>query len=51
MHFIINTYNEQFPINGNISDKTKSTYYLPGFSTFDEIRKHFIGIYIYYNDF
>ena len=51
MQYIINTYNEQFPINGNISDSTKSAYFLPDFSTFDEIRKNFIGIYIYYNDF
>ncbi len=51
MHYIINTYNEQFPVDGNISAKTKSTYNLHDFKTFEEIKKHFIGMYVYYNDF
>jgi hypothetical protein len=48
---IINTYNEQFLVDGNISAKTKSTYNLHDFKTFEEIKKHFIGMYVYYNDF
>jgi len=51
MNFVINTFSEQFLVDGNISNKTKSAYAIPDFNTFEEIKKHFIGIYVYYNDF
>jgi len=51
MNFVINTFSEPFLVDGNISNKTKSFYNLLNFNTFEEIKKHFIGIYVYYNDF
>ena len=51
MNFVVNTYHGQLPINGNISNETKKDYYLSGFDSFEEMRKHFISIYVYYNDF
>jgi hypothetical protein len=50
MNYIINSYNEQFPSTGNISLKTKSDYSLHNFSTYEEVNKHFIVLYIYYKN-
>jgi hypothetical protein len=49
-NFIINTYNEQLPDFGNISLKAKSDIGLHNFSTYEEVNKHFIVLYIYYKN-
>jgi hypothetical protein len=49
-NYIINTYNEQLPDFGNISLKAKSDIGLHNFSTYEEVNKHFIVLYIYYKN-
>ena len=49
MNYIINSYNEQFPLTGNISAISKADVGLYNFSTYEEVNKHFIVLYIYYN--
>jgi len=50
MNYIINTYNEQLPVTGNISLRAKSDVGLFNFSTYEEVNKHFIVLYIYYKN-
>jgi len=47
--YIINSYNELFPVAGNISAISKADIGLYNFSTYEEVNKHFIVLYIYYN--
>jgi hypothetical protein len=47
MKYIINTYNEQFPLTGNISKKVN---FPAEYNTYEEIKKHYIEIFVYYND-
>jgi len=49
-NYIINTYNEQLPVTGNISLRAKSDVGLFNFSTYEEVNKHFIVLYIYYKN-
>jgi len=50
MNYVLNNYNEQLPPNGNISQKVKSNVGLFNFSTYEEVNKHFIVLYIYYKN-
>jgi len=47
MNYIINTYNEQFPSTGSVSKKHN---FPAEYNTYAEIKKHFIEIFVYYND-
>jgi hypothetical protein len=47
MNYIVNTYNEQFPLAGNISKKDN---FPAEYNTYEEIKKHYIEIFVYYND-
>jgi hypothetical protein len=51
MSFSINSFSEQFPISGNISETIKSDYtYFKHFNTYEEANKHVVAIRVYYND-
>ena len=49
MNYLINNYFELLPDSGNISLNSKSDYGLHNFSNYEEVNKHFIVLYIYYN--
>lgn len=46
----INTYSEDFKVSGKISSKSKHIYRLSNFSTYEEVKKQYIGIYVYYSE-
>jgi len=46
----INTYSEDFKVSGMISNKSKHIYRLSNFSTYEEVKKQYIGIYVYYSE-
>ena len=48
INYKINNYFETTPDSGNISFTTKSNYYFHNFSTYDQVNKHFIVLYVYY---
>ncbi len=50
MNYLINKYTEQLPISGSVSKKTQIDYYLADFNSYEEIKKHYLEIFIYYND-
>jgi dimeric dUTPase (all-alpha-NTP-PPase superfamily) len=50
MNYLINSYFELLPDSGNISLNPKSDYGLHNFSTYEEVNKHFIVLYIYYKN-
>jgi hypothetical protein len=51
MSFSINSFSEQFPISGNISETIKNDYtYFKHFNTYEEANKHVVAIRVYYND-
>jgi len=50
INYLIKTYSYQLPVIGKVSNKSKSNYYTTEFDTYEEIKKHFFGIRVYYND-
>jgi hypothetical protein len=50
MNYVLNNYDELLPETGNISLKVKSSVGLFNFSTYEEVNKHFIVLYIYYKN-
>jgi hypothetical protein len=50
MNYVINTYNEQIPINGNISETASDYQFTQRFRTYEEANKHFIGLRVYYKN-
>ena len=49
MNFVITPHSEAILLSGNISKKTKSIF--PLYSTYEELRKKFLPIRFYYNEF
>jgi hypothetical protein len=50
INYKINNYFETTPDSGNISLRTKSNYYFHNFSTYDQLNKHFVVLYVYYKN-
>ena len=50
MSFTIFSYVEQYPQSGMISDKIKADYSLELYDKFEEVNKHLVVLYVYYDD-
>jgi hypothetical protein len=50
INYLINAYSYQLPVNGNVSKISKSNFYTNEFNTYEEIKRSFFGIRVYYND-
>ena len=50
MNYVINSYTEQIALNGNISLNTKSKIDSDDFSTYEELKKNYFALRIYYNE-
>jgi len=50
MSYVINSYTEQIALSGNISLNSKSKIDSDDFSTFEELKKNYFAIRIYYNE-
>jgi len=50
MSLKISNYMVHMPEIGNISNQSKSAYHLDNYSTYEQVSKHFIEIYVYFKD-
>ena len=50
MSYRMNNYFETFHIFGNISNRSKTESSLNNFSTYEQVNKHLIVLYVYYTD-
>ena len=50
MNYVINSYTEQIALSGNISLNSKSKIDSDDFSTYEELKKNYFEIRIYYNE-
>jgi hypothetical protein len=50
MNYVINSYTEQIALSGNISLNSKSKIDSDDFSTYEELKKNYFAIRIYYNE-
>ena len=54
MNYVINTYNELLPTNGNITQRENVSIDTSGqfrkFKTYEEVNRNFIGLRVYYKN-
>jgi hypothetical protein len=50
MRFTMNSYYESLPTTGNISSLRKKEYSLERYENYEQVQKHYVSIYVYYQE-